>query len=275
MQAAAARLLGEHDFRNFCKMDPVYVSNYTRRVLDCTLQRYIPGRCALRAPRSSTSARSLAAAAHRSSEEDVWYLQVRGTAFLWHQIRCMVSVLFLVGDGREEPSVRAVAGTRDGLRLTIAQVVDWLLDVTRCPRRPTYLMASEVPLLFYDVEFEGLRFRHSRGACLGARQRSMVATALLTCRQSRCNRQPHTLSACGHPMPLRLVRACGAPMRVADWARGAGGAYQDLPRPPRHVRSGSRGRGGWARGAVAGGAAASRPRLCGVHAGRPQAAARA
>ena len=28
-----------------------------------------------------------------------------GKAYLWHQIRCIVSILFLVGEGREEPEV--------------------------------------------------------------------------------------------------------------------------------------------------------------------------
>ena len=32
-------------------------------------------------------------------------LTVVGKAFLWHQIRCVVAVLLLVGQGREEPTV--------------------------------------------------------------------------------------------------------------------------------------------------------------------------
>jgi tRNA pseudouridine38/39 synthase len=30
---------------------------------------------------------------------------IKGSAFLWHQVRCMVSVLFLIGQGLESPSV--------------------------------------------------------------------------------------------------------------------------------------------------------------------------
>jgi len=33
-------------------------------------------------------------------------LTVTGKAFLWHQIRCIVSVLLFVGHGREHPEVR-------------------------------------------------------------------------------------------------------------------------------------------------------------------------
>ena len=34
MQAAAAHFVGEHDSRNFCKVDAQRVSNFRRRVLD-------------------------------------------------------------------------------------------------------------------------------------------------------------------------------------------------------------------------------------------------
>lgn len=34
MQAAAAHFVGEHDFRNFCKVDAQHISNFRRRVLD-------------------------------------------------------------------------------------------------------------------------------------------------------------------------------------------------------------------------------------------------
>ena len=33
MQVAASKLLGEHDFRNFCKMDVVNVQSFSRRVV--------------------------------------------------------------------------------------------------------------------------------------------------------------------------------------------------------------------------------------------------
>lgn len=46
-----------------------------------------------------------------------------------HQVRCMVAVLFLIGEGKEQPSV-----------------VNQLLDVTNHPNRPNYDMASEVRL---------------------------------------------------------------------------------------------------------------------------------
>ena len=48
-----------------------------------------------------------------------------GQAFLWHQVRCMVALLLLVGEGLERPGL-----------------VDTMLDPQRCPRKPQYGMAS-------------------------------------------------------------------------------------------------------------------------------------
>jgi tRNA pseudouridine38/39 synthase len=57
----------------------------------------------------------------------VYSLVVRGTAFLYHQVRCMAAVLLMVGRRQEAPGI-------------VAQ----LLDVGACARKPQYNMASEV-----------------------------------------------------------------------------------------------------------------------------------
>lgn len=36
---------------------------------------------------------------------DMCELTVVGNAFLWHQIRCIVAVLLLIGEGKESPEV--------------------------------------------------------------------------------------------------------------------------------------------------------------------------
>ena len=45
------------------------------------------------------------------SSFDMCELTVVGQAFLWHQIRCIVAVLFLVGQGKETPQVNTDSGT--------------------------------------------------------------------------------------------------------------------------------------------------------------------
>lgn len=64
-------------------------------------------------------------------------LTISGKAFLWHQIRCIVAVLFRIGAGKETPNV-----------------VTRLLDVEANPCRPQYTMASEVPLNLFHVVFD-------------------------------------------------------------------------------------------------------------------------
>ena len=109
MAEGARRLLGEHDFRNFCKIDPS-VTNFRRSVLAAAIQ-----------PASGSGGGE-----HTDSPLALWEFEVRGTAFLYHQVRCMVAVLFLIGEGKEAPTI-----------------VSELLDTARYPRRPNYEIASE------------------------------------------------------------------------------------------------------------------------------------
>ena len=119
MNEAGERLCGEHDFRNFCKMDVNNgVVNYMRRITEVKAE--LVG--------STSEARDPYA---------MCALTVAGKAFLWHQIRCVVAVLFRVGEGKESPGV-----------------IDELLNVEKNPRRPQYVMASELPLNLFDCQFE-------------------------------------------------------------------------------------------------------------------------
>lgn len=114
MRAAAAHFAGEHDFRNFCKLDLENATHWTRRVHQVDVQAR-PG--------------------------DVGEFLVVGAAFLWHQVRCMVAVLLLVGQGLEEPDI-----------------VRELLDVEKHPRKPIYDMADESGLVLYDCGFRDVPF---------------------------------------------------------------------------------------------------------------------
>ncbi|GFS34103.1 hypothetical protein TNIN_456631 [Trichonephila inaurata madagascariensis] len=75
-----------------------------------------------------------------SSDERAYQLAeltVVGQAFLWHQIRCIVSLLFLIGQGKED-----------------CNVIEQLLDVENYPRKPQYDIASEIPLVLFDCSYE-------------------------------------------------------------------------------------------------------------------------
>ncbi|KAI5840627.1 pseudouridine synthase [Tricharina praecox] len=118
MQTAAQYFLGSRDFRNFCKLDPAkQIDNFSRDILEASIEEL---------PSSSgdvTSAKT-------------YYFNLKGTAFLWHQVRHMMAVLFLVGQGLEKPEI-----VRD------------MLDIARFPTKPMYEMAEDRPLVLWDCVF--------------------------------------------------------------------------------------------------------------------------
>ncbi|OIW06576.1 hypothetical protein TanjilG_03970 [Lupinus angustifolius] len=145
MESAAKKFVGEHDFRNFCKMDAANVHNYRRRITSFEI--------------SPTDTR------YKGSQLCV--VKIRGSAFLWHQVRCMVAVLFMVGKGLESPNVGQVEATLTKCMCSVfAKVIDMLLDTNRIPRKPQYIMASEVPLVLQSCEFEDIKFMCSPGEAL-------------------------------------------------------------------------------------------------------------
>ncbi|XP_013782607.2 tRNA pseudouridine(38/39) synthase-like [Limulus polyphemus] len=123
MEEAAQYLVGEHDFRNMCKMDVGNgVVNYNRKILQVIIS-----------PLTFSSEQSY----------QLFELTVVGQAFLWHQIRCITAVLFLVGQGKEKPTI----------------ILD-LLDVKQHPRKPQYTMAAELPLVLFDCHFPDIQWQY-------------------------------------------------------------------------------------------------------------------
>lgn len=70
------------------------------------------------------------------SAYDMLYFELRAKAFLWHQVRCIMAILILVGEGREQPVV-----------------VKELLEVDKNPRKPQYSLANDMPLNLYECQF--------------------------------------------------------------------------------------------------------------------------
>ncbi|KAJ0125446.1 trna-pseudouridine synthase [Diaporthe amygdali] len=135
MRKAAKMFEGVHDFRNFCKVDPSkQITNFVRRIFESDIVE-VDGINTAVPYLDSPQFRDPTAAAGVAHPK-VYYFHVRGSAFLWHQIRCMVAVLFLVGQGLEDPGVVAE-----------------LLDPERHPRRPNYVLADDRPLVLWDCIF--------------------------------------------------------------------------------------------------------------------------
>ncbi|GFP56461.1 tRNA pseudouridine(38/39) synthase [Trichoderma asperellum] len=137
MRDAAKRYEGEHDFRNLCKVDPAkQITNFKRRMFESDIVEVKDAASALPYLKAAGFAPEDMDLSSGEAYPKVYYFHVRGSAFLWHQIRHMVAVLFLVGQGLEKPSL-----------------ISELLDIEKNPRRPNYVMADEVPLVLWDCIF--------------------------------------------------------------------------------------------------------------------------
>ena len=122
MEVALQKMVGRHDFRNLCKMNVEQVYNFERVI---------------------KSAQIIAPTRDSDDEtdqgyHDACYFEIIGQAFLWHQIRCIVSVLFMVGKGLESPDI-----------------VDHLFNIQENPGKPAYPMADELPLVLHRCSYGG------------------------------------------------------------------------------------------------------------------------
>jgi tRNA pseudouridine38/39 synthase len=134
MQEAAKLFEGVHDFRNFCKVDgSKQISNFERQIFHSSIEEVDDYTGAL----AYLNEHDLRPAGSTDSKNPkIYTFNLHGAAFLWHQVRHMVAILFLVGQGLEKPSV-----------------ISELLDVKTNPTRPTYEMATDTPLVLWDCIF--------------------------------------------------------------------------------------------------------------------------
>ena len=150
MRDGARRLVGLHDFRNFCKVDPSkQITNFERHIFFADIEEvdprtgpvgYVSQDGFQQFQESYVDGRQIRdgdlVEAGLPSTPRIYSFTVHGSAFLWHQVRCMVAVLFLIGQGLEPPSL-----------------VSDLLDTKSNPRKPTYEMATDAPLVLWDCIF--------------------------------------------------------------------------------------------------------------------------
>jgi tRNA pseudouridine38/39 synthase len=114
MRQGAETLLGEHDFRNFCKLDgSKQIENHSRKVLKAYF-------------------------AEDEAYPGMVVFNLVGSAFLWHQVRHIIAVLFLLGSKVEPVSL-----------------VQDLLDVVKNPTKPAYQMGHPLPLTLHECGYDG------------------------------------------------------------------------------------------------------------------------
>jgi len=235
MRDAARRLVGEHDYRNFCKLDPT-VSSFVRRITAFEVRPVEPPPAVGGAGEGRAG---LAAAADDDDDEcslAPWVFVIDGSAFLWHQVRCMVATLFLVGSGREAPSL-----------------VDSLLDLQQCPARPCYDMAPDAPLLLHSIGYPEARLRWTPHA-----DESLSAVAALWRREAEAAtlRSAMLLTMRSSLLSARVARPAPSD-RAGDGAGGGegggGGGRTSLVPWGELLAEGGRSPGGEEAGAARGG----------------------
>ncbi|KAH7130350.1 pseudouridylate synthase-like protein 3 [Dendryphion nanum] len=134
MKQGCRELIGLHDFRNFCKIDASkQLTNFQRRIFHADIEEISPlalpsflQHPSLQNPQNDAS----------PQEPKLYSFTLHGSAFLWHQVRSIVAILFLIGQGLESPSL-----------------IPHLLDISSNPTRPKYEMASDAPLVLWDCIF--------------------------------------------------------------------------------------------------------------------------
>ena len=148
MQEAAHKFIGLHDFRNFCKIDASkQIDNFERRIFHAHIDKidskqgpvgYV-GNAEFRQYEHAMERPDVHLDTNPKSHDStptIYTFTLHGSAFLWHQVRHMVAILFLVGQGLEPPSI-----------------IDDLLDLSKTPTKPHYEMADETPLVLWDCIF--------------------------------------------------------------------------------------------------------------------------
>lgn len=136
VREAATKLVGMHDFRNFCKKDESAKFGFEAEDGEDATQNYM---------RRIYSFRIVEVSQNKfSRDQDVCMAVIKGSAFLWHQVRCMMAVLFLIGSGTES-----------------LDIIRHLFDVDKIKDRPNYDIADGANLVLSDCGFEGVKWRNA------------------------------------------------------------------------------------------------------------------
>lgn len=146
MKEAANKFEGLHDFRNFCKVDASkQIENFQRRIFFADIEELDPqtgpvGYVDLPGFRehqdTSEEQKVNGNVTSAGTTPKIYTFTLYGSAFLWHQVRHMVAILFLIGQGLESPNL-----------------IDKMLDVDNNPLKPQYEMADDAPLVLWDCVF--------------------------------------------------------------------------------------------------------------------------
>ena len=124
------KLIGTHSFYNFCKVDRSKTDedgnlsiNFTRRIFEMGVHKF-----------------SDSIDEFNEGYYDVYYVKIKGSAFLWHQIRCFMSIIFAISEGKEDLGLIDI--------LLKEQTIHY-----------NYHIADDSPLILSDCQYEGIDFK--------------------------------------------------------------------------------------------------------------------
>ena len=143
MQEAANLLCGYHNFKNFCKIDKSdekwEEKNYERRIFEIKIEKVLNNEIIYPFYLDKNII--------NSEYYQAYVCVIKGSAFLWHQVRCIMQILFLIGDELEE-----------------ANLIDEMLD-EKSKYEFKYGLADDNNLILSDCVFEFINFGNNE-SCL-------------------------------------------------------------------------------------------------------------
>ena len=110
MNAACEKLIGLKDFQNFCKINLSTASHHLRRIYSAFVQK---------------------------SSDNLAFLEISASGFLYHQIRITMTILLQIGLGNEK-----------------VEIIDEFLDVEKMKNRAQLHLADDKPLILTECKFD-------------------------------------------------------------------------------------------------------------------------
>ncbi|EFP83862.2 uncharacterized protein PGTG_09575 [Puccinia graminis f. sp. tritici CRL 75-36-700-3] len=226
MNRAADRLIGEHDFRNFCKIDPSkQLAHFRRKILSAEIKPVLDPHhhhlLLLQQQQLSGPSGSSEKHPHPQIYPDalapetnpLFVLDLVGTAFLYNMVRHIVSVLFLIGSGKEEisvidrllytepneqPSIITTA-SEEGRSSSSSSCMVEKVEPIDC--KPEYPHASALPLLLYRCVYPEHSFRWTSTPIGSARPPAAEPFVHWTAARIRAQLALHLLHTPSPPSP--------------------------------------------------------------------------
>lgn len=138
MQKACDLLEGTHNFRRFCKLDKsdenYQTKNYERRIYEIRIEKV----------KNSGLIFPYAFKENSNTNKfdyfEAYMCVIKGSAFLYHQVRCIMGILFLIGNGSEE-----------------VEIIEQMLDMSK-EYEYKYGIADDLNLVLTDCVFEFVNF---------------------------------------------------------------------------------------------------------------------